>query len=209
MGGEVGPLVLRRLCRARRRLLAERFLPREQPAPGPHGVRSRVRRLGSRVLVDQPRPRERHRRGDPRRLQRGATEIFQEGIRITPLRHYAAGTLRDDVLEMLKTNVRHPRDIQGDLAAMIGSARVGERRLLALLAEYGAPLVRAAVEAILDGAERQARACLMTWEGRDLPGRGDPRRRRPRLPRCLHPRDREEDRSDRASISIRTPGAPS
>ena len=69
----------------------------------------------------------------------GATEIFQEGIRITPLRLYAAGTLRDDVLEMLKTNVRHPRDFQGDLAAMIGSARVGERRLLALLAEYGAP----------------------------------------------------------------------
>jgi N-methylhydantoinase B len=94
----------------------------------------------------------------------GATEIFQEGIRISPLRLYDAGTLRDDVLHMLATNVRHPRDFKGDLAAMIGSARVGERRLLALLAEYGPKETEAAVEAVLDGAERQTRACIATWK---------------------------------------------
>ena len=94
----------------------------------------------------------------------GATEIFQEGIRITPLRLYEAGVVRDDVLKMIATNVRHPRDFQGDLAAMIGSARVGERRLLALLAEYGPAVTAQAVEAILDGAERQARACIATWK---------------------------------------------
>jgi N-methylhydantoinase B len=93
----------------------------------------------------------------------GATEIWQEGLRITPLRLYDAGTVRDDVLEMLLTNVRHPRDFRGDLAAMIGSARVGERRVLALLGDYGAPVVGQAVEAILDGAERQTRACIATW----------------------------------------------
>ena len=94
----------------------------------------------------------------------GATEIWQEGIRITPLRLYEAGALRDDVLAMLATNVRHPRDFQGDLAAMIGSARVGERRLLALLAEYGPGPTAAAVEAILDGTERQTRACIESWK---------------------------------------------
>ncbi|MGH7264367.1 MAG: hydantoinase B/oxoprolinase family protein [Candidatus Rokuibacteriota bacterium] len=93
-----------------------------------------------------------------------ATEIFQEGIRISPLRLYDAGTLREDVLHMLATNVRHPRDFKGDLAAMIGSARVGERRLLALLAEYGPKEAAAAVEAVLDGAERQTRACIATWK---------------------------------------------
>ena len=93
----------------------------------------------------------------------GATEIWQEGIRITPLRLYEAGAVRDDVLKMLATNVRHPRDFQGDLAAMIGSARVGERRLLALLDEYGPATAGAAVEAILDGAERQTRACIASW----------------------------------------------
>ena len=66
-----------------------------------------------------------------------ATEIWQEGIRITPLRLYDRGRLSDDVIELLVLNVRHPRDFRGDLAAMIGSARVGERRLLALLAEFG------------------------------------------------------------------------
>jgi N-methylhydantoinase B len=65
---------------------------------------------------------------------------------------------------MIATNVRHPRDFQGDLAATIGSARVGERRPLALLEEYGEPTVGPAIHAILDGAERQARACISQWK---------------------------------------------
>jgi N-methylhydantoinase B len=93
-----------------------------------------------------------------------ATEIWQEGLRITPLRLYDAGELRDDVLTMITTNVRHPHDFMGDLRAMIGSARVGERRLLHLLDEYGTKTVTAAVDEILDGAERQARACIRTWK---------------------------------------------
>ena len=94
----------------------------------------------------------------------GATEIWQEGLRITPLKLYDAGTLREDVLAMIAVNVRHPHDFLGDLRAMIGSARVGERRLHALLAEYGTKTVLAAVDEILDGAERQARACVRTWK---------------------------------------------
>ena len=94
----------------------------------------------------------------------GATEIWQEGIRIPPLRLYEAGAVRDDVLHMIATNVRHPRDFKGDLAAMIGSARVGERRVLTLLDEYGADITIAAVETVLDAAERQTRAIIMTWK---------------------------------------------
>ncbi|HSE92974.1 MAG TPA: hydantoinase B/oxoprolinase family protein [Methylomirabilota bacterium] len=94
----------------------------------------------------------------------GATEIWQEGLRITPLKLYDGGALRDDVLEMVATNVRHPRDFLGDLRAMIGSARVGERRLLTLVDEYGADAVTTAVDQILDGAEVQARACVRSWK---------------------------------------------
>ena len=93
-----------------------------------------------------------------------ATEIWQEGLRITPLKLYDAGELRDDVLQMITTNVRHPHDFMGDLRAMIGSAKIGERRLRALLDEYGPPTVVAAVDEILDGAERQARDCVSTWK---------------------------------------------
>src|SRR5215468_10935391 len=87
----------------------------------------------------------------------GATEIWQEGLRITPLKLYEAGAVRDDVLHMIATNLRHPRDFRGDLAAMIGSARVGERRLQALLAEHGVKDALAGVEAVLDAAERRTR----------------------------------------------------
>ena len=93
-----------------------------------------------------------------------AFEIWQEGIRIPPLCLYERGVLRVDVLQMIATNVRHTRDFQGDLAAMIGSARVGERRLLALLDEYGPALTLAGTEAVLDAAERQTRATIAAWK---------------------------------------------
>ena len=92
-----------------------------------------------------------------------ATDIWQEGIRVTPLRLYDRGKVRADVLNMIATNVRHPRDFRGDLAAMIGSAHVGERRLLALAGEFGWDVTLPAIEAVLDGAERQARAVIAEW----------------------------------------------
>src|SRR5207237_8476162 len=88
----------------------------------------------------------------------------QERLRITPLKLDDAGGRRDDVLKMVTTNVRHPHDFMGDLRAMIGSARVGERRLLALVEDYGSKTVVEAVDEILDGAERQARATIRGWK---------------------------------------------
>jgi N-methylhydantoinase B len=92
-----------------------------------------------------------------------ATDIWQEGIRITPLRLYDRGVVRGDLMDMIATNVRHPRDFRGDLAAMIGSAHLGERRLLALAEEFGWPTAEAAIEAVLDGAERRTRAVIAEW----------------------------------------------
>jgi N-methylhydantoinase B len=93
-----------------------------------------------------------------------ATEIWQEGIRVPPLRLYSRGEVRKDVLDLLVLNVRHPHDFRGDLAAMIGSARVGERRMLALAAEFGWRTTLAGIEAVLDGAERQTRAVIAEWK---------------------------------------------
>jgi N-methylhydantoinase B len=64
---------------------------------------------------------------------------------------------------MIATNVRHPRDFRGDLAAMIGSAHLGEQRFLALANEFGWKVTQAAIEAVLDGAERQTRAVIAEW----------------------------------------------
>lgn len=94
----------------------------------------------------------------------GATEIWQEGLRVPPIRLYEAGRLRDDLLDLLALNVRNPRDFRGDLAAMVGAAHLGQRRLARLFAEVGSPLVEAAVEAIFDAAEQRTRAVVSTWK---------------------------------------------
>ena len=93
-----------------------------------------------------------------------ATEIWQEGLRVPPLRLYSGGKLSQDLMQMLSANVRHPRDFQGDLAAQIGSVRLGEKRLLTLMDEFGPDLVGAAVDIILDAAEKQARDVIAIWK---------------------------------------------
>ena len=93
-----------------------------------------------------------------------ATEIYQEGIRVPPIKLYEAGKPREDLLDLLALNIRNPREFRGDLAAMLGAAHLGQRRLSKLFAEFGAPTVEAAIEAILDAAEQQARAVVSTWK---------------------------------------------
>jgi N-methylhydantoinase B len=93
-----------------------------------------------------------------------ATEIYQEGIRVPPIKLYEAGKPREDLLDLLALNIRNPREFRGDLAAMLGAAHLGERRVSRLLAEFGAEVVEAAIEAILDAAEQQARAVVSTWK---------------------------------------------
>jgi len=92
-----------------------------------------------------------------------ATEIWHEGLRVPPMRLTENGVLREDLLEMLALNVRHPRDFRGDLAAQIGSARLGEQRLAAVIAEFGRETLTAAIEEMLNAAEHHARSTVAAW----------------------------------------------
>jgi N-methylhydantoinase B len=92
-----------------------------------------------------------------------ATEIWQEGLRVPPIRLGEGRRPREDLLAMIVANTRLPRDVRGDLMAMIGAAHLGERRLLALLARHGAAMLDGAVEAILGLAEAHARRIVATW----------------------------------------------
>jgi N-methylhydantoinase B len=92
-----------------------------------------------------------------------ATEIWQEGLRVPPIRLVEAGRQRDDLIDLLALNVRNPRDFRGDLAAMVGAAHLGERRLARLFAEFGGATVETAVNALLDAAEQQTRAVISGW----------------------------------------------
>lgn len=93
-----------------------------------------------------------------------ATEIWQEGLRIPPLKLYEAGRLRDDLLDMIALNIRNPRDFRGDLAAMVGAAHLGERRLAKLLTEFDASTIDQAVNDILDAAETRTRQIVSQWQ---------------------------------------------
>ena len=93
-----------------------------------------------------------------------ATEIWQEGIRIPPIKLAERGVVREDLRRMIATNVRHARDFEGDLSAMIGSAQAGERRLLKLVEDFGVETIEASIEAILDSANLQARTCVASWK---------------------------------------------
>ena len=99
-----------------------------------------------------------------------ATEIWQEGIRIPPIRLGEHDTLRDDLVTMLALNTRITRDFRGDLMAMWGAARLGAKRLDALLATHGAAKLAAATDAILDLAEAHTRRILATWRDGDYHG---------------------------------------
>jgi N-methylhydantoinase B len=90
-------------------------------------------------------------------------DIFQEGIRIPPLKLVQGGVLNRAVLSLLLQNVRTPSEREGDLTAQIGSCRIGLNRLSELNQKYGSPRVGEATLALLDHSERLMRAELSSW----------------------------------------------
>src|SRR5262249_48890478 len=66
-----------------------------------------------------------------------ATEIYQEGIRIPPIRIMRGGELDRDVFDLLLANVRGREEREGDFSAQLGALRVGGERLLEIVDRYG------------------------------------------------------------------------
>jgi len=90
--------------------------------------------------------------------------IFDEGLRITPIRIVEAHQVREDVMELLLANFALPTQRQGDFRAQIAANRLGERRVLELCQRYGAETVARAAAEYLQYAERKIRAAI-----RDIP----------------------------------------
>ena len=87
-------------------------------------------------------------------------EIWQEGVRIPPVKLVAKGVLNDGLLALLLNNVRTPREREGDLTAQIGACRIGAQRVLSTVEKYGMPRVAANVAAMLDYSEALMRTVL-------------------------------------------------
>jgi N-methylhydantoinase B len=87
-------------------------------------------------------------------------EIYEEGLRIPPVKIIERGRIVRDVKEMLLANVRTPREREGDLTAQIAACRIGERRLQALVAKYGRREVTAYGRHLLDYSARMMAATI-------------------------------------------------
>jgi len=87
-------------------------------------------------------------------------DVYQEGLRIPPLKLAARGQLRRDVLDLILANVRTPVEREGDLTAQVAACRLGARRLQEMVARYGAAEVRAYERHLLDYSARMMRATL-------------------------------------------------
>ncbi|MCY1390436.1 Acetophenone carboxylase delta subunit [compost metagenome] len=93
-----------------------------------------------------------------------AKEIYAEGLRIPPVKLWSHGQRREDVINLLLTNMRARAYQEGDLNAQYGACTVGERHLIELLDRYGVEQVRACIAELKDMADRHMRALL-----RDVP----------------------------------------
>ena len=88
----------------------------------------------------------------------GVTEIFQVGLQIPPVRIIKERVVDEEILSILRENVRTKVEFRGDLLAQIAANNVGEQRLLELTKKHGIDHVKAYMNEILDYSERRMRA---------------------------------------------------
>jgi N-methylhydantoinase B len=91
-----------------------------------------------------------------------ATEVYQEGFRIPPLKLAEGGVLNNTLLELWQQNVRIPDIVMGDLRAQMAAGKLAATRIGHLIEEYGVQTMRDAVDQLMDQAEAMVRAKIRT-----------------------------------------------
>jgi N-methylhydantoinase B len=92
------------------------------------------------------------------------TEVFQEGLRIPPVKLFEAGQLNEQIKQIILNNTRMPHDFWGDIEAMLSAHRIMEKRMHELCDRYGLDAVRQGSHDVIDLADRMAREII-----RELP----------------------------------------
>ncbi|HUN21832.1 MAG TPA: hydantoinase B/oxoprolinase family protein [Anaerolineales bacterium] len=98
-----------------------------------------------------------------------SNEIFQEGIRIPPIKLVEAGTLREEILSLILANVRTPAERRGDLNAQLAANHVGVTRLLALAERYQPAMVAYAMQGLLAYSKKMMLALLARLPAGEYP----------------------------------------
>jgi N-methylhydantoinase B len=86
------------------------------------------------------------------------TDIYSEGLQIPIVKYQREGVVNDEIVDIIRSNVRLPERAMGDLRAQITAIKTGERRYLELIRRYGKEQVAASISDIMDQSERAARA---------------------------------------------------
>lgn len=90
----------------------------------------------------------------------GIRTIFEEGLRLPPIKLYKEGKIQEDILNIILTNVRTPYESKGDLAAQTAANYRGEIRIKELAEKYGADTLIEYFEEILNYSERGMREAI-------------------------------------------------
>ena len=96
----------------------------------------------------------------PRSMPANATEIFQEGLRIPPVRLVDTGVLNEAVERIIVTNSRLPEERRADLMAQVATVAVAQKRLQEMGALYGAGEIAATMSDVLDRSEAALRGVI-------------------------------------------------
>ena len=98
--------------------------------------------------------------GAPGSYYAGAREVYQEGLRLPPVRLVEKGRVSETIVSIIRQNSREPDKIAGDVYAQIACLRVGANAVERLVKRYGAATIKAAMNDILDQSEAEMRAAI-------------------------------------------------
>ena len=99
----------------------------------------------------------------PGSMAHDSTEIYQEGLRIPPLKLYERGELNGTLAEMVQLNVRTPEVVMGDFASQISACNAGSRGILDLVEQYGVETLKRYLRELMDYSERITRQGISRW----------------------------------------------
>ena len=89
-----------------------------------------------------------------------STEIFQEGLRIPPIKLYMGGELNETMWRLIEKNVRIPIQVLGDMRAQLSACTIAENQFLELVGRFGLETTRFYMGEVIDHTERLARAAI-------------------------------------------------
>jgi N-methylhydantoinase B len=98
--------------------------------------------------------------GGPGSYSATMPDIYAEGLRIPPVRIFKEGVLNQDIVDVLLHNTRNSRERFGDLRSQYAGCVAAERRVLSFCQKYGASTFEAAMEEMVDAAEKLTRAAI-------------------------------------------------